>query len=103
MVVPTVDRGFLLVVFCSMEITGLKPVILSTSGRSCDAAYRPAVFEVGLELVLESLAVVEFYRQGGSGHVPSIFSVSNVNNYRCYFKIATGPLPGGVTRARFLP
>ena len=32
--VPTVERGFLFVVFCSMEITGLSPVILSTSGRS---------------------------------------------------------------------
>ena len=29
---PTVERGFLFVVFCSMEITGLSPVILSTSG-----------------------------------------------------------------------
>ena len=31
---PTVERGFLFVVFCSMDITGLKPVISSTSGRS---------------------------------------------------------------------
>ena len=29
-----VERGFLLVVFCSMATTGLRPVILSTSGRS---------------------------------------------------------------------
>lgn len=33
-VVPTVERGFLFVVFCSIEITGDNPVILSTSGRS---------------------------------------------------------------------
>ena len=33
-IVPTVERGFLLVVFCSIAITGLKPDILSTSGRS---------------------------------------------------------------------
>ena len=32
--VPTVDRGDLLVVFCSIAITGDKPSILSTSGRS---------------------------------------------------------------------
>ena len=31
--VPTVDLGFLETVFCSMDITGLKPVILSTSVR----------------------------------------------------------------------
>ena len=30
--VPTVERGFLLTVFCSIEITGLNPVILSTVG-----------------------------------------------------------------------
>ncbi len=29
-----VERGFLLVVFCSIATTGLNPVILSTSGRS---------------------------------------------------------------------
>ena len=29
-----VERGFLFVVFCSIEMTGLSPVILSTSGRS---------------------------------------------------------------------
>ena len=33
MIVPTVERGLRLVVFWSMEITGLNPVILSTSGR----------------------------------------------------------------------
>ena len=33
-IVPTVDRGFLLTDFCSIDITGLKPDILSTSGRS---------------------------------------------------------------------
>ena len=32
--ISTVERGFLLVVFCSMLMTGLNPVILSTSGRS---------------------------------------------------------------------
>ena len=32
--VPTVDLGFLDVVFCSIATTGLRPVILSTSGRS---------------------------------------------------------------------
>ena len=32
--VPTVERGDLLVVFCSMAITGDRPSILSTSGRS---------------------------------------------------------------------
>ena len=32
--VPTVERGLLLVVFCSMAITGDNPSILSTSGRS---------------------------------------------------------------------
>ena len=32
--VPTVERGFLLIVFCSIDITGLKPLILSTSGLS---------------------------------------------------------------------
>ena len=32
--VPTVERGLRLVDFCSIDITGLKPVILSTSGRS---------------------------------------------------------------------
>ena len=32
--VPTVDRGLLEVVFCSMAITGESPSILSTSGRS---------------------------------------------------------------------
>ena len=31
---PDVERGFLLVVFCSIATTGLNPVILSTSGRS---------------------------------------------------------------------
>ena len=34
MIVPTVDLGLLLVVFCSMDMTGDKPSILSTSGRS---------------------------------------------------------------------
>ena len=33
MVVPTVDLGFLEVVFCSIATTGDKPSILSTSGR----------------------------------------------------------------------
>jgi hypothetical protein len=33
-IVPTVDLGFLLDDFCSIAITGLKPVILSTSGLS---------------------------------------------------------------------
>ena len=32
--VPTVERGFLFVVFCSMATTGLRPVMWSTSGRS---------------------------------------------------------------------
>jgi hypothetical protein len=32
--VPTVDRGDLLVVFCSIAMTGDSPSILSTSGRS---------------------------------------------------------------------
>ena len=32
--VPTVDRGLLLVVFCSIEMTGESPSILSTSGLS---------------------------------------------------------------------
>src|SRR5579863_1699895 len=32
--VPTVDRGLRFVVFCSIEIAGLKPSIESTSGRS---------------------------------------------------------------------
>jgi hypothetical protein len=32
--VPTVERGLRLVVFCSIEIAGLKPSIESTSGRS---------------------------------------------------------------------
>jgi len=32
--VPTVDLGLLFVVFCSIEITGDSPSILSTSGRS---------------------------------------------------------------------
>ena len=32
--VPTVERGLLLVVFCSIAITGERPSILSTSGRS---------------------------------------------------------------------
>ena len=32
--VPTVDLGLLFVVFCSIEITGDNPSILSTSGRS---------------------------------------------------------------------
>ena len=32
--VPTVDLGFLVVVFCSIAITGDKPSILSTSGLS---------------------------------------------------------------------
>ena len=32
--VPTVDLGFLLVVFCSIAITGDNPSIFSTSGRS---------------------------------------------------------------------
>ena len=32
--VPTVLRGLRLMVFCSMAITGLRPVMASTSGRS---------------------------------------------------------------------
>ena len=32
--VPTVERGERETVFCSIEITGLNPSILSTSGRS---------------------------------------------------------------------
>ena len=32
--VPTVERGLRLVVFCSIEIAGLNPSIESTSGRS---------------------------------------------------------------------
>ena len=32
--VPTVERGFFEVVFCSIAITGERPSILSTSGRS---------------------------------------------------------------------
>ena len=42
--VPTVERGFRLVVFWSMEITGLKPVILSTSGR-CIWPMKPRAYE----------------------------------------------------------
>ena len=34
MVVPTVERGFLLVVFCWIEIAGDNPSIESTSGLS---------------------------------------------------------------------
>lgn len=34
MIVPTVERGFLLTVFCSIAITGLNPEICSTSGLS---------------------------------------------------------------------
>ncbi len=32
--VPTVERGLLDTVFCSIDMTGLKPSILSTSGLS---------------------------------------------------------------------
>src|ERR1035441_7247301 len=32
--VPTVERGLRLVVFCSMEMAGLRPSTVSTSGRS---------------------------------------------------------------------
>jgi hypothetical protein len=32
--VATVERGFLLVVFCSMEMAGERPSMLSTSGFS---------------------------------------------------------------------
>ena len=34
--VPTVDRGLFEVVFCSIAITGERPSILSTSGRSIE-------------------------------------------------------------------
>ena len=34
MIVPTVERGLRLVVFCSIEIAGLRPSMESTSGRS---------------------------------------------------------------------
>ena len=36
LLVPIVLRGFLFTVFCSILITGLKPVMLSTSGRSIE-------------------------------------------------------------------